>query len=71
MITGLSFGLALVNVSVMFALSRGLRWGWLGSIAAQVLWLPYDILTRQYGFILLGAAVIVADVQGWERAGRK
>lgn len=55
------------NVAAMLLVARGKRTGWLLGIGLQVIWIPYDILTRQYGLLLISAVAVPAYVQGWRR----
>ena len=60
-----STALALVTLTSMWLISRKLAAGWLVAIAAQFAWVPYDIGTRQYGFLLITAVSVPVYVRGW------
>ena len=49
----------------MWLLSRKHPAGWLVAIAAQALWIPYDLATRQPGFLLITAASVPVYIKGW------
>lgn len=65
LLTAGSFALALVNLTVMWLLSRKHPAGWLLGITAQLLWVPYDVATAQYGFVLITCAAVPVYVRGW------
>lgn len=73
MLTAGSAVLAVLNLTVMALVARHRPEGWLIGIAAQVLWIPYDAVTRQWGFIAISAVAIPVYVHGWRRfrAGRE
>jgi hypothetical protein len=56
--------LALVNVAVMWGMARRWRYAWHGNLGLQLLWLPYDFITRQYGLLGLGAVMTVVSIKG-------
>lgn len=58
-----SYALAAVNITVMvIALSGHTRLGAYAYLTAQVPWTIYDVVTHQYGFIIITvASVIVAS----------
>lgn len=43
--------LAAVGILGLYVAGRRLWWGWAIGLAAQVLWIAYAIVTRQWGFI--------------------
>jgi hypothetical protein len=56
-----SIVLSIINAGVMIALSKHLRWGWLVTTFAHIfLWIPYSILSDQWGF--LGLALVHAYI---------
>lgn len=57
--------LALLALASMWLISRKRAAGWLLAIAAQALWVPYDVVTRQLGFILITIASVPVYVRGW------
>ena len=57
--TAWSWILTAVGVTGLYLAGRGLWWSWLIGLGAQVLWLCYAIVTRQYGFI------VSAFAYGW------
>ena len=65
LLTAGSLVLALVNLTVMWLLSRKKPAGWLVAIAVQVLWIPYDLWSHQAGFLLITAACMPVYVRGW------
>ncbi len=56
--------LALVNIVVMWGMAHRWRYAWHGNLGLQLLWLPYDFLTRQYGLLALGAVMTVVSIKG-------
>lgn len=67
MLTGGSTTLALLALASMWLISRKRASGWAVAIAAQFLWLPYDVITAQWGFILITVASVPVYVRGWQR----
>lgn len=47
-----SFALAAIGIFGLWLAGKQIRAGWLIGLAAQVLWIIYALLTRQYGFII-------------------
>ena len=64
MLTMGSVVLALVNVAVMWGMAHRWRYAWHGNLGLQLLWLPYDYITRQYGLLGLGAVMTVVSIKG-------
>lgn len=64
MLTLGSVVLALVNVVVMWGMAHRRRYAWHGNLGLQLLWLPYDYITRQYGLLGLGAVMTVVSIKG-------
>jgi hypothetical protein len=64
MLTLGSVVLALVNVVVMWGMAHRWRYAWHGNLGLQLLWLPYDYVTRQYGLLGLGAVMTVVSIKG-------
>jgi hypothetical protein len=62
--------LAVVTLASMWLIGRKLAAGWAVAIAAQVLWVPYDVVTRQVGFLAITAVSVPVYVRGW-RAFRR
>jgi hypothetical protein len=65
MLTAGSVVLALLALLSMWLISRRQAAGWAVAIAAQFLWLPYDVITGQFGFIAITAASVPVYVNGW------
>lgn len=57
--------LAVITLVSMALLAEKTPAGWLVAIGAQVLWVPYDVVTRQYGFLLITAVSVPVYVRGW------
>jgi hypothetical protein len=64
MLTIGSVVLALVNIVVMWGMAHRWRYAWHGNLGLQLLWLPYDFITRQYGLLGLGAVMTVVSIKG-------
>ncbi len=46
-----SLVLAVVGIAGLYVAGRKLWWGWAIGLGAQVLWVVYAVVTRQWGFI--------------------
>ena len=64
MLTMGSVVLALVNIGVMWGMAHRWRYAWHGNLGLQLLWLPYDFVTRQYGLLGLGAVMTIVSIKG-------
>ncbi len=64
MLTMGSAVLAVVNIVVMWGMAHRWRYAWHGNLGLQLLWLPYDSVTKQYGLLALGAVMTVVSVKG-------
>lgn len=64
MLTVGSVVLALVNIVVMWGMAHRWRYAWHGNLGLQLLWLPYDFITNQYGLLGLGAVMTVVSIKG-------
>jgi hypothetical protein len=62
MLTTLSTLLSIGNVGVMLLLSHWPRIGWYAQAAWQFAWLPYDIYSKQYGFLMLFATYLTISL---------
>ena len=65
--------LAACQLCSMLLVSRHKPSGWLFAIAVQAAWIPYDIVTRQFGFLAISAVSVPVYLHGWRnfrRAGR-
>lgn len=56
--------LAVVNIAVMWGMAHRWRYAWHGNLGLQLLWLPYDAITKQYGLFALGAVMTVVSIKG-------
>jgi hypothetical protein len=56
--------LAVVNIGVMWGMAHRWRYAWHGNFGLQLLWLPYDTITKQYGLLVLGAVMTVVSIKG-------
>jgi len=56
--------LAVVNIAVMWGMAHRWRYAWHGNLGLQLLWLPYDFVTKQYGLLALGAVMTVVSIKG-------
>jgi hypothetical protein len=56
--------LAGVNIVVMWGMAHRWRYAWHGNLGLQLLWLPYDTVTKQYGLFALGAVMTVVSIKG-------
>lgn len=59
-----SLVLALLNVLSMWFIAEHFKFAWWFYIAIQFVWTPYDVLTKQYGFIALGVVMMVIAIRG-------
>lgn len=55
--------LGLLNVLGMYLMRYRWRWGCYLGIGIQVPWTVYDILTRQYGFLLITIVAVPVYVR--------
>jgi hypothetical protein len=63
-----SWLLTAVGVTGLILAGRNLWWAWLIGLGAQVLWIAYAIVTRQWGFIasaLIYGTVYVINTRRW------
>lgn len=63
MLTLGSVVLAVINIGVMWAMAHRWRYAWHSNLALQLLWVPYDIITEQYGMLALGAIVACVSLK--------
>src|SRR5487761_1846528 len=70
LLTAGSAVIAVCGAGGSWLLSRKAAAGWLMILAAQLTGLPYDTVTRQWGFIPVTLAAIPASVRGWRRFRR-
>jgi hypothetical protein len=56
--------LAVINIGVMWGMAHKWRYAWHGNLALQLLWLPYDTVTKQYGLLALGGVMTVVSIKG-------
>jgi hypothetical protein len=70
MLTAGSAVMAAVTLLSMGLLARKAAAGWAVAIGAQVLWVPYDVVTRQFGFLAVTAASVPVYVRGWRNFRR-
>jgi hypothetical protein len=56
--------LAVINIGVMWGMAHRWRYAWHGNFGLQLLWLPYDTITKQYGLLALGAVMTVVSIKG-------
>lgn len=57
--------LAIVQLTSSWLLARKSRKGWLLSMTSNVLGIPYDTLTSQYGFVVVSSLNLVVSIRGW------
>jgi nicotinamide riboside transporter PnuC len=57
--------LAIVQLTSSWLLARKSRKGWLLSMSSNVLGIPYDALTSQYGFVIVSSLNLVVAIRGW------
>jgi hypothetical protein len=62
-----SVALAIINIGVMWAMAHQWRYAWHSNLALQLLWLPYDYLTSQYGLLGLGTVITFVSLKGAHR----
>lgn len=62
--------LAVVNIVVMWGMAHRWRYAWHGNLGLQLLWLPYDTVTKQYGLFALGAVMTVVSIKGCLHKGQ-
>jgi hypothetical protein len=47
----------------MWAMAHRWRYAWHSNLVLQLLWLPYDTVTKQYGLLALGAALTFVSIK--------
>ncbi len=57
--------LSILDVWVLWLIAKHYHWGWLVDIVVNTLWFPYDVITHQYGFFVLGFAYYYIAYIGW------
>lgn len=65
-----SYALAVIGITGLLIAANRPRIGWWFNIAAQVVWVTYAVVTRQWGFLLSALAYAVAYVRLLRRAYR-
>jgi membrane protein implicated in regulation of membrane protease activity len=60
-----SWTLAAIGILGIYLAGRKRAVGWLVGVAAQVLWLAYAIVTRQWGFIATAVAYAAVYGKNW------
>jgi hypothetical protein len=63
MLTVGSVILAVINIGVMWAMAHQWRYAWHANLALQLLWLPYDTITKQYGLLALGTVLTFVSIK--------
>jgi hypothetical protein len=63
MLTLGSAALAVFNLGVMWAMAHRWRYAWHSNLVLQLLWLPYDTVTKQYGLLALGSALTFVSIK--------
>lgn len=65
-----SWGLTVVGVFGLYLAGKKSPWGWAVGIVAQILWLTYAIVTKQWGFLFSSFAygfVYVKNFRAWRK----
>lgn len=62
-----SIALAFTGLLSMFLVARKKRAGWIIGIACDLLSLPYDITTRQYGYVATSAVALAIAGSAFRR----
>jgi len=70
LLTAGSIILAALNLTVMGLLARSIPAGWLLGLAQMTIGVPYDIVTRQYGFVAVTAVTVPVYVKVWRNFRR-
>ena len=65
-----SWLLSIIGVVGLFVTSTGRVWGWWVNIGAQMLWIVYATVTRQYGFLFAAVAYGIVFTLNLRRALR-
>lgn len=69
-----TISLSAVGITGMWISGNGSKWGWFIGLCAQVLWITFAIVTRQYGLILgsiFYGAVNLRNLLKWRARERK
>lgn len=67
LLTAGSVVLAILMLLSTYLISRKQREGWLVSIICNVVAVPYDYFTRQYGFWAVSAVSLAIAISAWVR----
>ena len=57
--------LSILDVLAFWFIARRYRWGWIFDVFVNTLWFPYDVITHQLGFFVLGFAYYYIAWDGW------
>lgn len=60
-----SWALAIAGLLGAYLAGKKLAVGWLVRAGAQLLWLPYAVISRQWGFIVTGLAFFAVYGRNW------
>lgn len=63
-----SITLSTLGVVVMAMLGQQMRSAWILGTLVQAAWVPYDVLTKQYGFLITTAVCIPLYMIGYRKA---
>lgn len=63
--------LSILNLAVMYTIAKKHRWSWVAMAVLQLVWVPYDIMTGQLGFLALGAATVWVSLIGDRESERR
>jgi hypothetical protein len=61
-----SWILAIMDLICMWMIAKHMRIAWIISAIVNTIWFPYDYLTHQYGFFLLGFVYYITYYIGWK-----
>jgi hypothetical protein len=57
--------LSAANLIQTFAAERKRRWCWAFLTLIQIPWAVYDVLSKQYPFLVLGIVYAIIGIRGW------
>jgi len=58
--------LSILDLAVLWLIARRYRFGWLINVVVNTLWFPYDMVTHQYGFFILGFVYYYIAYEGYK-----
>lgn len=58
--------ISILEIVCLWMVAKRYRSGWIINVAVNTLWIPYDFITQQYGFIGLSVVYYYIAYIGWK-----